>query len=162
MRPTLGPVTKQEPLAVLVKKICIPHRGFLNGRAVLVSSATRAKQEIWTLVSLAFSEGLAKSSSIRNGKEENMKLFASILLAAGTVAMTSATRALPISPVPSVPSAIVQAGWACGPGWHLTPWGRCVPTRRFYRPWGYWGRPRFYAPRPFWRPWPRPGYWRRW
>lgn len=34
-----------------------------------------------------------------------MKLFASILLAAGTVAMTSAARALPIPPVPSAPSA---------------------------------------------------------
>lgn len=68
-----------------------------------------------------------------------MKLFASILLAAGTVAMTSAARALPISPAPSIPGAIVQVGWACGPGRHLTPWGRCVPTRRFYLPWGYWG-----------------------
>lgn len=93
-----------------------------------------------------------------------MKLFASILLAAGT--MTSAASALPVPPAPKVPGAITQVGWACGPGWHLTPWGNCAPNRPFYRPWGYWGGywgpPRFFAPRPYWRPWPPPRYWRRW
>lgn len=91
-----------------------------------------------------------------------MKLFASILLAAGTVAMTSAAHALPIPPAPNVPGAITQVGWACGPGWHLNPWGNCVPNRRFYRPRGYWGPPRFYAPRPHWRRWHRHRHWRRW
>lgn len=45
-----------------------------------------------------------------------MKLFASILLAAGIVAMASAAQALPVAPAPMVPGAIAHVGWACGPG----------------------------------------------
>ena len=56
--------------------------------------------------------------------------------------------AMPVAPAPVVAdqsAPIVQAGWRCGPGWHMNGWGRCVPNHPYGRPWG-----------------PRPGRWRRW
>jgi glycine/D-amino acid oxidase-like deaminating enzyme len=74
-----------------------------------------------------------------------------IILAGGLLASSLAgaapAGAMPLAPetafaAPSAP--IEQAGWRCGPGWHVNPWGRCVPSRRVY-----------YAPRPVYR---RPYY----
>ena len=71
-------------------------------------------------------------------------LVSGALLGASLVGAEQAS-AMPI--VPSVAAAshlqIEQAGWRCGPGWHVNPWGRCVPARR-------WG------PRPMYR------HYRRW
>ncbi|WP_374545969.1 GCG_CRPN prefix-to-repeats domain-containing protein [Rhodoblastus sp.] len=64
--------------------------------------------------------------------------------------------AMPIAPVAGgIAAPIEQAGWRCGPGWHVNPWGRCVPNG-----YGYGGG--YYAPRPVYRPYgfygPRPYY----
>ncbi|MGO8739372.1 GCG_CRPN prefix-to-repeats domain-containing protein [Rhodoblastus sp.] len=47
-------------------------------------------------------------------------------------------RDLPIAPAVAAQTAtapVETVGWRCGPGWHVNPWGRCVPNRRvYYRP----------------------------
>jgi hypothetical protein len=64
-------------------------------------------------------------------------------LAAGETASAMPVASAPVVAGQSAP--IVQAGWRCGPGWHMNGWGRCVPNHPYGRPWG-----------------PRPGRWRRW
>jgi hypothetical protein len=72
-----------------------------------------------------------------------MKFLASLALVAG-LGMSSAAYAVPAAPLQNTPTqnastSVTQVGWRCGPGWHINPWGRCVPNRRFYR------GPRFYG-----------------
>lgn len=87
-----------------------------------------------------------------------MKLLASLAFAVG-LGMASA-QAMPVAPMHDTSgSPVTQVGWRCGPGWHINGWGRCVPNRRFYRSYGYYGVPRFHH----WghRPWHH-RHWRRW
>lgn len=75
-------------------------------------------------------------------------VIAGALLGAG-LAGIGAASAMPLAPPAGAPAAsapIETIGWRCGPGWHVNPWGRCVPNRR-------WG------PGPYWR---RPYWHRRW
>lgn len=52
-----------------------------------------------------------------------------------SISSASALPALPGAPA-TIDSGVVQdVGYYCGPGWHLNPWGRCVPARR----WGGYG-----------------------
>ena len=85
-----------------------------------------------------------------------MKNFAKGLVVVGAligagVTGLSAAGAMTLAPV-SAPSSsestpIETVGWRCGPGWHVTPSGRCVPNRGgYYRP-GYRG-PGYGGPRP--------------
>jgi hypothetical protein len=98
-------------------------------------------------------------------EESNMKLLASIAFAVG-LGMASA-QAMPVAPLHNTTGSVTQVGWRCGPGWHVNGWGRCVPSRRFYRAWGYYGGPRFHR---HWRHrhWHHHhhhrhnGHWRRW
>ena len=87
-----------------------------------------------------------------------MKLLASIAFAVG-LGMASA-QAMPVAPMHDTSAPVTQVGWRCGPGWHVNGWGRCVPSRRFYGAWGYYGPPRFHR---HWRHrhWHH-GHWRRW
>ena len=67
-----------------------------------------------------------------------MKVTSKILFAAA-VALAGATsaQAMPVTQGDEVASAAVETvGWRCGPGWHMNPWGRCVPNR----PWRRWRR----------------------
>lgn len=76
-----------------------------------------------------------------------MRILASALFAAGLLGMASTAQALPAAPVTDAPHAITEVGWRCGPGWHVNRWGHCVPNRRVYRPYRYWGPPRFHRHR---------------
>jgi len=73
-----------------------------------------------------------------------MKILASALFAAGLLGIASTAQALPAAPITDAPHAITEVGWRCGPGWHINRWGHCVPNRRVYRPYRYWGPPRFH------------------
>jgi hypothetical protein len=68
-----------------------------------------------------------------------MKILAATAFALGLG--VAAAQAMPASPLKdSVAPEVQTVGWRCGgPGWHMNPWGRCVPNRRFY------GGPRFYG-----------------
>ncbi len=81
-----------------------------------------------------------------------MRQFASVALIIG-IGMASAAQAMPASHLPDGTSSTITVGWRCGgPGWHMNPWGRCVPNRVR----GYYGPPRFYHPH--WRY----HHWHRW
>lgn len=68
-----------------------------------------------------------------------MKLLAATALAVG-LGVASA-QAMPISSLSDKVEPTVQTvGWRCGgPGFHMNPWGRCVPNRRVYGPRFYGG-----------------------
>lgn len=83
------------------------------------------------------------------------KLLASIAFAAG-LGIASA-QAMPVAPMHDASGAVTQVGWRCGPGWHINGWGRCVPNRRVYRAYGYYGPPRFHR----WGHWHH-RHWHRW
>jgi hypothetical protein len=84
-----------------------------------------------------------------------MKFFAKGLIVAGALFGASLIGAEAAGAMPIAPDAGAQAagapietiGWRCGPGWHVNPWGRCVPGGYGY---GYGGG--YYAPRPVYRP----------
>lgn len=74
------------------------------------------------------------------------KTLAVAAFAAAVSFLTSApSEAMPIAPRDAVAVApqTQAVGWRCGPGWHVDPWGRCVPHRR--------PPPPHYGPRPGWR-----------
>ncbi|MDE2363396.1 MAG: hypothetical protein KGM42_12020 [Hyphomicrobiales bacterium] len=78
-------------------------------------------------------------------------ICAAVLVSGAALAGVSQASAMPFGQAPAGGVAVEQAGWRCGPGWHITRWGRCVPNRPVYaRP--YYGGPRYRA---------RPHYWRR-
>ncbi|MCI4680015.1 hypothetical protein K9U39_11535 [Rhodoblastus acidophilus] len=105
-----------------------------------------------------------------------MHIFAKCLVVAGalfgaSLIGTGAASAMPIAPdggAHTSTAPIETVGWRCGPGWHINPWGRCVPNRRVYygapvyRPYGvyrpyyrrpYYGHPyyhRHYYHRRYW------------
>lgn len=87
------------------------------------------------------------------------KLLASLAVVVG-LGMASAAQAMPAAPLGNTTAPVTEVGWRCGPGWHVNPWGRCVPNRRFYRSWGYYGAPRFYGHRHH-HGWHH-RHWRRW
>jgi hypothetical protein len=60
--------------------------------------------------------------------------------------LSTAASAMPAISVDMPASGIVQVDWACGRGFHQTPWGQCRPNR--------WGPP---PVRAYWGH--RPGYW---
>lgn len=91
--------------------------------------------------------------------------FVAILALAGVAA--PAAMAMPLAPLTE--GAVVplthEIGGRCGPGWHVDPWGRCVPHRRPPPPPAYGPRPGYhpppYGPRPGYHPpayGPRPGF----
>ena len=101
-----------------------------------------------------------------------MKFFVKSLVVAGAVFGASlvgveAASAMPVAPydVSAASAPIVTVGWRCGPGWHVNPWGRCVPNggyygRPVYRPYAPVYRPYapvyrrpYYGPRPYYRGW---------
>lgn len=63
------------------------------------------------------------------------------IVAATSGAMIETASALPAAaPASTSPAPLVQdIGWRCGPGWHVNPWGRCVPNRGPRHP--AWRRP---------------------
>jgi hypothetical protein len=68
-----------------------------------------------------------------------MKATGKILLAVAlALAAASSAQAMPIAQGDDVVAAspVQTVGWRCGPGWHVNPWGRCVPNR----PWRRWRR----------------------
>lgn len=68
-----------------------------------------------------------------------MKILAAAALAIGFG--VASAQAMPVSSLGDTVAPTAQTvGWRCGgPGWHMNPWGHCVPNRRFY------GGPRFYG-----------------
>ncbi len=80
--------------------------------------------------------------------------FVAALALAGVEA--PAAMAMPLAPLAEGAAAPLtqEIGMRCGPGWHVDPWGRCVPHRR--------PPPPAYGPRPGYRPppayGPRPGF----
>jgi hypothetical protein len=82
-------------------------------------------------------------------------ICAATAFVAVNVATVATSSAMPIASQPeSGASALVQdVGYWCGPGWHVNPWGRCVPNH-----WGYgwgWGYGRPWG----WHQW---HHWHRW
>ena len=65
-------------------------------------------------------------------------VFASAILFGAM--LSTAASAMPVVSVTKPASDVVQVDWACGRGFHQTPWGQCRPNR-----WGpppmraYWG-----------------------
>ena len=55
-----------------------------------------------------------------------------ILAAAGALGLASAS--LTALPAAAQPARLIETDFACGPGWHLNYWDRCVPNYRFYGP----------------------------
>jgi hypothetical protein len=94
-----------------------------------------------------------------------MKFFAKGLIVAGSLFGASLIGAATAGAMPIAPDAgahatgapIETVGWRCGPGWHVNPWGRCVPNGYGYGG-GYGGG--YYGPRPVYRaaPFYGPGY----
>jgi hypothetical protein len=78
-------------------------------------------------------------------------VVAGALFGAGLSGIAPAS-AMPIAPAaaPAAAAPVQTIGWRCGVGWHINPWGRCVPNR-VYRP--------YY--RPYYHPYYRPYYHRR-
>ena len=61
----------------------------------------------------------------------SFKLGYAIAIMAGSVVVTSETsNAMPIATPQGRTTAPLgqNIDWACGPGWHVNPWGRCVPN----------------------------------
>jgi hypothetical protein len=98
-----------------------------------------------------------------------MKIFLKGLVVSGalfgaSLAGADAVSAMPVAPYDGAPAAatapIETIGWRCGPGWHVNPWGRCVPNGGYYRPYAPVYRPYapvyrrpYYGPRPVYRAW---------
>jgi hypothetical protein len=76
---------------------------------------------------------------------------------AGVESASALPLASPAIAVKSDAAPIETVGWRCGPGWHVNPWGRCVPNGYGYgRPYGFYGPRPVY--RPYYRPYARPYY----
>jgi hypothetical protein len=86
-------------------------------------------------------------------------VVAGALFGGGLVGLGAAT-AMPIAPAAGGAQAatapIETIGWRCGYGWHINPWGRCVPNRYYGYGYGY-GRP--YWRRHYYRPYYHRRYW---
>jgi hypothetical protein len=52
----------------------------------------------------------------------------------GGALTAGAAHAFTAPPLDANDQAIERIDYACGPGWHMNPWGECVPHRRYYRP----------------------------
>ena len=95
-----------------------------------------------------------------------MKLSMIVAALALSGIAASAAQAMPVPAVAAGQTPVVTVDYACGPGWHITPRGRCVPNAPPPRYWGHrpppgygWGyhdrydRPRYqgwYRPAPRW------------
>jgi hypothetical protein len=78
-------------------------------------------------------------------KSSSKFIAASLIGLGGLVATVGASSAMTFAPATPASSPLVQdVRWGCGPGWHPTPWGRCVPNRRV----SYYGGPRYSYGRP--------------
>jgi hypothetical protein len=98
-----------------------------------------------------------------------MSVFATALVLGGVG--VSAAQAMPMPAVGAQQlSPVVNVAYPCGPGWHLSRYGRCVPNRvyaepRYYGYYGYRGYrgppPYAWGPRPYYRPrgWYGPPQW---
>jgi hypothetical protein len=73
----------------------------------------------------------------------SMKFVVATLIGIGGLAASvEASSAMTLAPRTPASSPLVQdVRWGCGPGWHPSPWGRCVPNRRVY----YGGPVRYYG-----------------
>jgi hypothetical protein len=67
-----------------------------------------------------------------------LNLGCRIAIAFGSmIAASVALNAMPNASLARVDTgSIKNVDWACGPGWHLNPWGRCVPD--YWRRGGGW------------------------
>lgn len=103
-----------------------------------------------------------------------IRMYGLMILLLGSLGAAGAARAAPIRPAPLHAGAgdLARVGYWCGPGFHLNPWGRCIPNvRRFYGPGPAFYGPRFYGRRRFYRHysyhwhrnyrWHRSYHWRR-
>ncbi|MBG0811684.1 hypothetical protein IY145_20230 [Methylosinus sp. H3A] len=82
--------------------------------------------------------------------------FVAALALAGVEAPAAmAMPAAPLTDAAAAGSLTQEIGGRCGPGWHVDPWGRCVPHRRPPPP-AYGPRPGYHPPPPAYGP--RPGY----
>ncbi|TPL05086.1 MULTISPECIES: hypothetical protein [unclassified Mesorhizobium] len=86
------------------------------------------------------------------------KYLLPVALAAGTLVLSGAgSEAMPMAKPNAAPLPVETVGWRCGPGWHVSRWGRCVPNGRVIirpmhvRHWhpGFWFHGRWH-----------PGFWR--
>ena len=76
-------------------------------------------------------------------------VFVAALAAAGLMVTMGASSAMTVAPNAAGADSLVQTiAGGCGPGFHPTPYGRCVPNRRAYAPAPY------YRPNPYYRPEP--------
>ena len=64
----------------------------------------------------------------------NVSLLAATLLCAGLATFAtpaSALTAIPAKPAVTAAAEVQPVGWRCGPGRHMTRWGRCVRNGRW-------------------------------
>lgn len=50
-----------------------------------------------------------------------------IVLFAGLIGSQANAMPMGAPAVSAVSTDVVRVDWACGPGWHRTPWGECAP-----------------------------------
>ena len=68
-------------------------------------------------------------------KTTTRKIIVAAALIGATLTGAEQAGAMPLANSAAVAQSapIEHVGWRCGPGWHVNPWGRCVPNR------GGWG-----------------------
>jgi hypothetical protein len=68
-----------------------------------------------------------------------MSLIATALVLGGVAASAAQAMPMPAVAAQQTPS-VVKVDYACGPGWHVTPWGHCRPNRAYLPPRYGWAR----------------------
>lgn len=77
-------------------------------------------------------------------------VIAAAILIGGFV--STAANAMPTVAIATTPTTVIQVDYACGRGYHQTPWGDCRPNwRRPPPPPRYYGWARRPPPPPYWR-----------
>ena len=74
-------------------------------------------------------------------------IITAALVISGFVA--TAANAMPTVAFSKAPSSVVHVDYACGRGFHVTPWGECRPNGWRRPPPPYWGHHRP-PPPPYW------------
>ena len=68
--------------------------------------------------------------------------------AVAALGLAAAAQTASATPVALHGGELIKADYACGPGWHVNPWGRCVPNYyggAYVYGWPYYGHYGWYG-----------------